>query len=102
MADTTHTPGIPLNEQNKGSDSKTELQRFFELLRMRPLTCTQACVILGIPQKHLTWPKRRLEKAGLLAVVNKGYCPVTRRIAQFLTTDPARISKIHPQTSLFA
>ena len=95
------TPGNSLPGESKDTHSKTELQRFYEFLHIAPRTCTEACIALGIPQKHLTWIKRRLEKAGLLAVVNKGYCPVTRRIAQFLTTDPAKIFRIPTQTSLF-
>lgn len=95
------TPGNSLPGESKDTHSKTELQRFYELLHAKPLTCTQACTALGIPQKHLTWLKRRLERAELLAEVNKGHCPLTGRVAAFLSTDPARLSKIPTQTSLF-
>ncbi len=95
------TPGNSLSGESKDTHSKTELQRFYELLHAKPLTCTQACTALGIPQKHLTWLKRRLEKAGMLAEINQCYCPITGRLAALITTDSAIIAKIPTQTSLF-
>jgi hypothetical protein len=41
----------------------------------------------GVPQKCFTRHKRALEKRGLLWVVRKGYCKVTNRRAQYVTTN---------------
>ncbi len=98
MADTTNTPGTPLNPQGKG----TQLTRFYEYLYQNTATCTVASAAIGAPQKSLCHVKRRLEKANLLAEVREGRCPITGRMAAFLTTDPAKFSKPPTQLNLFA
>ncbi len=98
MAETTNTPGTPLNPQGKG----TQKQRFYEYLFENTTTCTVAAAATGVPQKNLCRVKRDLEEADRLAEVRIGRCPFTGKMAAFLTTDPAKFPKPPIQLNLFA
>ena len=98
MAETTNTPGTPLNPQGKG----TQKQRFYEYLFENTTTCTVAAAAINAPQKSMCFTKRDLEKAELLAEVRTGRCPFTGKMAAFLTTDPAKFPKPPIQLNLFA
>ena len=70
-----------------------EITLFYNFLSDKVTSCTDASQHLSIPQKHLTWYKRSLQKLGKLAEAGKGLCPVTRKRVQFITTDPNQFPK---------
>jgi hypothetical protein len=85
----------------------TELQRFIDILSHEPLTCTQASIKAGIPQKHCTRRKKDLERSGQLVVLRLVTCPITRFSGvQLLTTNKGLIKQFNrnkpPQLKLFA
>jgi|GEM_PF-1534432 len=79
-------------EKATSTTSKTAIEKVFfaEFLSDKATSCTAAAEALNIPQKHLTWYKRELEKLGMLQVVKMDKCPYTKRQVQFITTDPAQ------------
>jgi len=77
-----------------------ELWRVYEYYRHRIATATMAAVDLNIYRPSLCRRKRELEKAGLLAEVKKGICPITRHRASYLTTNPD-LFPVNAQLSLF-
>jgi hypothetical protein len=83
-----------MSEHNNGVNTlsqhskDTELQAVFELLKKQPATATQAAVALNIYRPNLCRRKRTLEKLGLLSVVKKVRCPITKHTAWQLTTNP--------------
>jgi hypothetical protein len=87
-------------ENNKGlinkfeSPKDNELYAVFEYLKVNTATATQVAVALNIYRPNLSRRKRVLEIAGNLAVVKKGFCPITKRWGvQILTTNPALFRK---------
>jgi predicted transcriptional regulator of viral defense system len=82
-----------MNKQRKkwGKDRGylTERQRFYNYLKKRICTCTEAAMALGIAQKNLCRYKRHLERKGLLWEVFRSGCPITGHPAWFITTNRA-------------
>ncbi len=87
--------------QSKDTHFATQLVKFYEFLKHNTVTCTQASVILGIPQKSLCRLKRLLEKGGMLWEVKKTRCPITNHYAATLTTNPAT-APVSNQLKLFS
>ena len=82
-----------LNHNNGGADKNqcskvTELKSVFELLKVKPVTATEAAVIPNICRPSLCRRIRTLEKAGLLAELKKAKCPITKHTAWLLSTNP--------------
>jgi len=75
--------------KNKQSGS-TQLQTILQFLRTQVATATMVSAATGVPQKNLCRYKRDLEKAGQLAEVKKGICPVTKFRAWFITCDESQ------------
>lgn len=65
-----------------------ELKAVYEYLNVNTATATQVASDLQIHRPNLCRYKRQLEKLDLLSEVRKGYCPVTKHKAAFLTTNP--------------
>lgn len=86
--------------QSKDTHYHSQLVRFYEFLKRNTVTCTQASVMLGIPQKSLCRLKRSLEKSGQLWEVSRTICPVTNHYAATLTTNPAS-APVSNQLNLF-
>ena len=89
-----------MREHNTGEYSfssphkDNELHAVFEYLKVNTATATQVAVALNIYRPNLSRRKRVLEIAGNLAVVKKGFCPITKRWGvQILTTNPALFPK---------
>jgi hypothetical protein len=82
-----------LDHNNGGADKNqcskvTELKAVFELLKVKPITATEAAVVLNIYRPSLCRRKRTLEKAGLLTELKKAKCPITKHTAWLLSTNP--------------
>jgi hypothetical protein len=89
-----------LNTPNKRHSKVNELQLVHGLLYRKPLTATQAAVMLNIYRPNLSWLKRELEKNGHLVEIKKVVCPVTGCWASLLTTNPDMFPN-NPQLNLF-
>ena len=87
-------------KENINSIHALQSQRFYELLKTKSYTCTEASEVLGIKQKCLTRYKRAFEKSKLLFVINKTRCPITGRKVQQITANP-NLAPINPQLNLF-
>lgn len=85
----------------KCSHLVNEIQITFDYLQEHTASATMTTVATGIPQKHLTRYKRRLQKMGLLWIVAIQKCKVTGRYVQYLTTNPQAIPKQSSQLTLF-
>lgn len=83
-------------EDGQGKDKYFEAQerKFRAYLRRNTATCTMASEALGIPQKNLTWCKRRLEDKGQLVEVFKAKCKHTKHQAFYLSTNKEIIKKV--------
>lgn len=77
-----------------------ELQEVYYYLQRNIATATQTAIALKIHRPNLCRYKRTLEKLNLLAVANKGHCPITKHKAAFLTTNPELFPKSN-QLQLF-
>lgn len=66
---------------------RTQLQTIFHFLRNEVATASQVAAATGVPHKNICRYKRDLEKAGRLAEVKKGLCPITKFKAWFITCD---------------
>ena len=77
-----------LKKWRKDAGFTTERQRFYNYLRNRICTCSEAALALGISQKNLCRYKRYLERQGLLWEVFRSGCPITGYPAWFITTNP--------------
>ena len=77
-----------------------ELLAVKEFLKDKIATQTEVAVALNIYRPNLCRRKRTLEKAGELAVVKKGICPITKHKAGFITTNKELFPKTN-QLELF-
>lgn len=77
-----------------------ELKAVYEYLQNNIASATIVATALNIYRPNLSLRKRKLEISGLLVVVTKGYCKLTKRWVQFFTTNPAWMS-INSQLKLF-
>jgi hypothetical protein len=93
---------IHINGINTLQESRkvNELQAVSIFLQNNIATATQAAKALNIHRPNLCRYKRTLEKSNQLAVVKKGYCPITKHKAGFLTTNPDLFPKSN-QLQLF-
>jgi DNA-binding MarR family transcriptional regulator len=82
---------------HKDTGFKAQERAFYEYLKHHIKTATQVTEETGILQKNITRFKRNFEKAGRLWEVKKIRCPITRRLAWTLTTDPDKAPKNDPQ-----
>ena len=68
--------------------AKEYRKRFYEILKIEPITCANASKITNIPQKYLCTVKTDLEDKGVLWVTHYGYCDVGKSYGvQFISTD---------------
>lgn len=92
------------NQYGKHSkDTKfiSELRAFKFYLKEHTATASMISIQTNISHKNICRYKQRLERAGLLWVVEKGYCIVTGYKAQYLTTDPNKAPMCSKQLSLW-
>ncbi len=80
---------------------ESQRTRFYNFLTDKVASCTDACVVLDIPQKNLTRYKKEFEAAGLLQAVKVVKCPHTRKWVQGISTDPDKFPK-YVQLSIFS
>lgn len=93
MKTNDNRPPKSLNEATSKIQKKSdEMTAFYHYLNDKVTSCTDAAVMLNIPQKNLTRYKRELEKVGKLQVVKMQRCPHTGRWVQHITTDPKKFS----------
>lgn len=95
----------PNSNKGQGKDKKhhNQLQTIFEYLQIHVATASMVSDATGIPQKNICRYKRDLEKAGLLAEVDRKLCQKTGFKAWYLTTDKAKfpIKKTPQQLNIF-
>lgn len=91
------TNSLNPNGNGQGKDKYFEAQerKFKAYLQYNTATCTMVSEALGIPQKNLTWCKRRLEDKGLLVEVYKDKCKFTNHKAFYLSTNKEIIKKVN-------
>ncbi len=65
----------------------------------RPCTMKELSVRLGIDRANICWYVREMRKLGLIAVIKKVWCSITKHKANQYTTNPALMPK--PQPTLF-
>ncbi|UEG50872.1 hypothetical protein LK994_05210 [Ferruginibacter lapsinanis] len=88
------------NPQHKRLSKDNELQQVYTYLQKNCATATMTATALNIYRPNLCRYKMKLQKAGQLAEVKKGYCKITKHLANFLTTNPD-LFPITSQLNLF-
>ena len=83
----TSSPGNLSNRLNKVTIPLTQLQTIFYYLRDHVATATMVSTQTGVPRRNICRYKRALEKAGLLAEIDKDYCVETGFKAWYISTD---------------
>ena len=75
----------------KGNSSKdtNELFRTFSAFFNKPATMRMVEVQTGILRPNICRYVARLQKSGKIKLIKFGYCPYTRHIAGFYSTNPA-------------
>lgn len=81
---------IPCSEMQ---DNYSQEQLFYESLKHVTTTKKALCEALDLPVEGCCRYKRTLQRAEKLWEVKKIYCPLTRRRASILTTDPSKAPK---------
>ncbi|WP_041341572.1 hypothetical protein [Runella slithyformis] len=67
-----------------------QFNQTFKVFEAEPLTMLQAARVLKIERANICRYVSKLRKAGKIAVIKKGLCPITHHEAGFLTTDPKK------------
>lgn len=75
----------PLNSFRNQHSKDNELKAVYEYLQHNIATATMTAIALNIYRPNLCRHKKSLQKAGLLAELNKGICKITKCRAAFLT-----------------
>ncbi len=86
--------------QHKSKNFNSEKKAVLEYLRNNIATASETATALNIWIPSMCRHKRQLEKAGLLVVVGKGICPITKFPAKLLSTNPEIIEKRQIQLAL--
>jgi hypothetical protein len=85
-------------------DSQTkrnQLKRTFEAFNDdSPKTMLQVARETGIMRASICRYVATLRKSNKIALVKEDYCPLTSHKAQFFTTKPEKVKKIHNQKEL--
>ena len=79
---------VSLIMQDKDRHFKTQLITTFKGFYNKPQTMKELSVSVGIDRANICRYCRILRKAGLIAVVKKSYCTITKHIANRYTTNP--------------
>ncbi len=82
------TPLISLNGQHKDSDYLAQTQRVNKAFFEKPKTMLQVSFETGIFRANICRYVAQWKKSDHIAVVRIGICPITKRKAQLLTSNP--------------
>ncbi len=79
---------------------QTQIQMTVEGLKNQPLTMLMLSNRVGIERANLCRYISRLQRSKNVALVKKGYCQITKRLAGYYTSDPVLFPQ-NPQLKLF-
>lgn len=82
------------------STRRNQVKKVFEAFREEPKTMKMVSVETGIQRANICWYIRDFREQNKIALVKEDRCPITKHPAQFLTTDPEEVEKIHSQLEL--
>ena len=92
MAHKTERPagerGQSVNLQSKDKDFIAQTKRVYQSFSERPKTRLEVSIETGILQGNICRFVSRMRKNDQIAVVHSGPCPISKRIVEFLTTNP--------------
>jgi DNA invertase Pin-like site-specific DNA recombinase len=71
------------------SQFKATYQGFFK----QPQTMKELSIATGIDRSNVCRYIREMRKANTIAVYKKGYCSITKHLANYYTTDPSLFPK---------
>ncbi len=92
------------NPLHKGCSKGTKVYQLaatFETFFQAPATMLQVAKLTDIERANICRYVARFRKQGSIAVVKKGYCPITQHMAGYYTTNPALFPPIPKQLNLF-
>jgi hypothetical protein len=77
-------------KKNKSKSKRyvTQLQAIHKSFFSKPKTMLMTAYETGIERAGICWYCRTLRKAGVIFLVKKGYCSVSKHMAGFYTTNP--------------
>lgn len=79
---------------------QNQVRKVFEAFKEEPKTMKMVSVETGIQRANICWYIRDFREQKKVALVKEDLCPITKHPAQFLTTDPDKVDKIHSQLEL--
>jgi len=83
-----------LNRQNKDKEYFTQYQKTIEAFRSSPKTMLMVAKEIGIERANICRYIRAMKKAGIVWLVKKDLCKVTKHRAGYYTTDPDKAPAI--------
>ena len=102
MAKKRNTPQVSLiTQQDKDTTRFDQKQRVFTEFNQEPFTMKMVAERLGIDRANICWYCRGFRKEDKIKAVKKGYCPITKHLATFLTTNPELFPKPQQLTLQF-
>jgi DNA-binding transcriptional regulator LsrR (DeoR family) len=100
MVKTLHPPLVYPLKQDKSSNKNSQFAQTFEGFFNQPLTMMELSVITGIDRANICRYCAVLRAAGSIAIYKKGYCSITKHLANQYTTNP-QLFPIDLQGKLF-
>lgn len=77
-----------LKTPNDGQGKCNQFKKTFEGFFSQPQTMKELSVTIGIDRANICRYCRKMRKAGMIAVVKKTYCSITKHRANKYTTNP--------------
>ncbi len=100
MVKTLHPQLVYPLKQDKDSKKLTQFRQTYEGFFKQPVTMKELSVITGIDRANICRYCRLLRAAGSIAIYKKGYCTITKHLANRYTTNP-ELFPISSQLKLF-
>jgi hypothetical protein len=95
------TPVNSLEHQIKDKHFYTQLQKTFECFLDCPKTMLMCAKETGIERANVCRYVRTMRNNGMIWLVKKGFCDISKHHAGYYTTNQALIPKVPQQLNLF-
>jgi hypothetical protein len=84
----THPQSLSIKDKHKGKVFEAQMKVVFKEFERNPSTMLQVSFKHGILRANICRYVAKWRNSGQIAVVKKSYCPITKHLAGFYTTNP--------------
>lgn len=82
------TPNDSLQERSKDTYFQNQFKITYEAFYVQPLTMKELSILKKIDRANICRYVRLMRRAGTIKVFSKGYCRITKHLANRYTTNP--------------